>query len=89
MALDADTGAELRRKKISGSFASAPFTASGIVYGGHRGGVLHGWNTRSRREVWRAEVMWDEARQGAPLMVDDRMYVTSSSGKAHALALPA
>ncbi|MFL9684729.1 PQQ-binding-like beta-propeller repeat protein [Streptomyces sp. KL110A] len=89
VALDADTGAELWRKKTAGSFTSAPFTASGIVYGGHRGGVLHGWNARSRREVWRAEVMWDEARQGAPLLVDDRAYVTSSNGKMHALALHA
>ncbi|MET9347554.1 PQQ-binding-like beta-propeller repeat protein [Streptomyces termitum] len=87
VALDADTGAELWRKKTTGSFTSAPFSASGIVYGGHRGGVLHGWNARSRREVWRAEVMWDEARQGTPLLVDGRAYVTSSNGRIHALAL--
>ncbi|MEU6759122.1 PQQ-binding-like beta-propeller repeat protein [Streptomyces sp. NPDC046685] len=87
IALDADTGAELWRKKTAGSFTSAPFTASGIVYGGHRGGVLHGWNARSQREVWRAEVMWDEARQGGPLLVDGRAYVTGSNGRIHALAL--
>ncbi|MFB6828412.1 outer membrane protein assembly factor BamB family protein [Streptomyces hydrogenans] len=87
IALDADTGAELWRKKTTGSFTSTPFSASGIVYGGHRGGVLHGWNARSRREVWRAEVMWDEARQGTPLLVDGRAYVTSSNGKIYALAL--
>ncbi|MGX1886936.1 outer membrane protein assembly factor BamB family protein [Streptomyces sp. NPDC055287] len=66
LALHADTGARLWQKKTSGSFASAPFTAAGIVYGGHRGGVLHGWAARSRREVWHIEVMWDESRQGAP-----------------------
>ncbi|MFJ5829587.1 PQQ-binding-like beta-propeller repeat protein [Streptomyces sp. NPDC093089] len=87
LALDAGTGAELWRKRTSGSFSAAPFTASGVVYGGHRGGVLHGWNARSGREVWRAEVMWDEARQGAPLIAGDRAYVTGSNGKVHALAL--
>ena len=30
---------------------------------------------------------WDEARQGAPLITAGRAYVTSSSGKVHALAL--
>ncbi|WP_405468139.1 PQQ-binding-like beta-propeller repeat protein [Streptomyces anulatus] len=86
-ALDADTGARLWQKKTSGSFASMPFTTAGIVYGGHRGGVLHGWNVCSRREVWHVEVMWDEARKGSPLLLDDRAYVTSSRGEVHALAL--
>ncbi|MGW4162238.1 outer membrane protein assembly factor BamB family protein [Streptomyces sp. NPDC004788] len=87
VALDAATGAELLRRRTSGSFTSRLFSAHGVVYGGHRGGVLHGWDTRSHREVWRAEVMWDEARQGAPLIVDDRAYVTGSNGKLHALSL--
>ncbi|MEU3693170.1 outer membrane protein assembly factor BamB family protein [Streptomyces narbonensis] len=87
VALDAATGAELLRRRTSGSFTSGLFSALGVVYGGHRGGVLHGWDTRSRREVWRAEVMWDEARQGAPLIVDNRAYVMGSNGKLHALSL--
>ncbi|MFB6628131.1 PQQ-binding-like beta-propeller repeat protein [Streptomyces sp. NPDC056374] len=87
VALDAATGTELLRRRTSGSFTSGLFSAHGVVYGGHRGGVLHGWDTHSRREVWRAEVMWDEARQGAPLIVDDRAYATGSNGKLHALSL--
>ncbi|MGK3094581.1 PQQ-binding-like beta-propeller repeat protein [Streptomyces sp. WAC01490] len=89
IALDADSGAQLWRKRTSGSFVSAPFTASGVVYACHRGGLTHGWDTRSGKEVRRAEVMWDEARQGSSLVTSGTAYVTGSGGELLALSLHA
>ncbi|MFH9613790.1 PQQ-binding-like beta-propeller repeat protein [Streptomyces pratensis] len=87
LALDSGSGAQLWRRRTSGSFVSAPFTASGVVYAGHRGGLTHGWNTRSGKEVRRVEVMWDEARQGSPLVADGTAYVTGSRGELLALSV--
>ncbi|MFI9780500.1 PQQ-binding-like beta-propeller repeat protein [Streptomyces sp. NPDC051956] len=84
---DARNGARLWFRKKEGAFASAPFAAGGIVYAGHRAGVLHAWDMRTRKEVWHTDLQWSESLQGAPLVAGGVLYVTTSSGDIRAYAL--
>ncbi|MEU3544866.1 PQQ-binding-like beta-propeller repeat protein [Streptomyces paromomycinus] len=87
-ALDACTGDLVwQRRNMAGSFTSQPFTAGGVVFASHRAGALHGWDMRSRKEVWQADLSWEESVHGQPLVVDGKLYVTSSSGEVSAWAL--